>query len=131
MSTSQEKTMESTTALSSRFTELFNTGDREDAANLLAPQVTFHGGSTVEFTTRDELLDMILDYRATFPDAHSTVDDQIAEADRVATRWTATGTAPNGKRYELHGITIERIENGQIAEVWMNRDDVSMQQQLT
>jgi predicted ester cyclase len=68
---------------------------------------------------------------ALFPDAHSTVDDQIAEGDRVATRWTATGTGANGKRYELHGITIERIADSQIVEVWMNRDDVSMQQQLS
>lgn len=123
--------MESTKALSSRFTDLFNTGDREAAANLLAPQVIFHGGSAGEFTTRDELLDMISGYRATFPDTVSTVDDQIAEGDRVVTRWTATGTGPNGKRFELHGITIERIADGQIAEVWMNRDDVSMQQQLS
>ena len=72
--------MESTKAISSRFTELFNTDDREAAANLLAPQVTFHGGSAGEFTTRDALLDMISNYRATFPDAHSTVDDQIASS---------------------------------------------------
>lgn len=123
--------METTKTLSSRFTDLFNTGDREAAENLLAPQVTFHGGSAGEFRTRDDLLDMISGYRATFPDANSTVDDQIAEGDRVVTRWTATGTGPNGKHYELHGITIERIEDGQIAEVWMNRDDVSMQQQLS
>ena len=123
--------METTKTLSSRFTDLFNTGDREVAENLLAPHVTFHGGSAGEFRTRDDLLDMISGYRATFPDAHSTVDDQIAEGDRVVTRWTATGTGPNGKHYELHGITIERIEDGKIAEVWMNRDDVSMQQQLS
>jgi steroid delta-isomerase-like uncharacterized protein len=123
--------MESMKTLSRGFTDLFNTGDLETATSLLAPHVTFHGGSAGEFTTRDELLDMISNYRATFPDAYSTIDDQIAEGDRVVTRWTATGTAPNGKRYELHGITIERVEDGQIAEVWMNRDDVSMQQQLS
>jgi steroid delta-isomerase-like uncharacterized protein len=123
--------MESMKALSRGFTDLFNTGDREAAELLLAPQVTFHGGSAGEFTTRDALLDMISDYRAMFPDAHSTIDDQIAEGDRVVTRWTATGTGPDGKRYELHGVTIERIEDDQIVEVWMNRDDVSMQQQLS
>jgi predicted ester cyclase len=83
-----------TKALSSQFTDLFNTGDREAAETLLAPQVTFHGGSAGEFTTRDALLDMISDYRAMFPDAHSTVDDQIAAGDRVVTRWTATGQVP-------------------------------------
>ncbi|MCW2753914.1 MAG: hypothetical protein JWQ32_1325 [Marmoricola sp.] len=123
--------MESTKALSARFTDLFNNGDRTKAETLLAPQINFHGGSAGEFTTRDELFDMISGYRATFPDAHSTVDDQIAEGDRVVTRWTATGTGPNDKRYVLHGITIERIEDGQIAEVWMNRDDVAMQRQLS
>lgn len=55
------------------------------------------------------------------------VDDQIAEGDKVVTRWTAAGThqgeffgiAPTGKRIELTGISIERFdEGGKLVEEW-------------
>jgi steroid delta-isomerase-like uncharacterized protein len=122
--------MDANKTLSRRFTDLFNTGDAAAAEDVLAPRVVFHGGSTGEFRSRDQLLEMIQEYRASFPDASSTVEDQIAEGDRVVTRWNATGTSPEGKPFRLTGITIERIEDGKIVEVWMNRDDVAMAEQL-
>jgi steroid delta-isomerase-like uncharacterized protein len=123
-------TVDANKTLSEGFTDLFSTGDVEAAQVLLAQDVRFHGGSAGELQSRDALVEMILAYRSTFDGVRSTVQDQIAEGDKVVTRWISTGTGPEGKPYELRGITIERIENGQIAEVWMNRDDVAMMQQL-
>lgn len=65
-----------------------------------------------------------------FPDAHYTVEDQIAEGDRVVTRWTARGThegefqgiSPSGKQTTITGITIFRIANGKMVESWTNTD---------
>ena len=76
--------------------------------------------------------------RAGFPDLHTTVDDQIAEGDRVTTRWTARGThtgeflgvPPTSRRMEITGITISRIADGKIVEQWGNPDLLSMMQQL-
>ena len=68
-------------------------------------------------------------YVAGFSDARVTVDDQVAEGDKVATRWTGHGThdgeiagiAPTGKEVTITGLTISRLENGMLVEdrtVW-------------
>jgi steroid delta-isomerase-like uncharacterized protein len=77
-------------------------------------------------------------YKMAFPDLVLTVEDQIAEGDKVATRWTARGThqgelmgiPPTGKEARVTGTTIDRIEDGQIVETWTNWDQVSLLQQL-
>jgi steroid delta-isomerase-like uncharacterized protein len=77
-------------------------------------------------------------YRSAFPDVHVEIEDMIAEGDRVATRWVASGThegelmgiSPTGNRVTVVGNTIERIAEGQIAETWDNYDALGMMQQL-
>jgi len=76
--------------------------------------------------------------RAAFPDLHYTVEEQITEGDKVVTRYTASGThqselmgiAPTGNRVEITGISITRIENGKIEEIWEKYDTLGMMQQL-
>jgi steroid delta-isomerase-like uncharacterized protein len=59
-------------------------------------------------------------------DFRFTVDDVIAEADKVVLRWTHTGThvgaflgmPPTGRSYRTTGIEIWRVENGKLAEHW-------------
>jgi steroid delta-isomerase-like uncharacterized protein len=73
-----------------------------------------------------------------FPDLNVTVEDEIAEGDKVVTSWTIRGThqgelmgiAPTEKQIELKGITIHRIEEGKIAEEWERYDNLGMMQQL-
>jgi len=74
-----------------------------------------------------------------FPDLNATVDDAMAEGDKVATRYTIRGThqgateafgPPTGRQVELEGITIHRIEGGKIVEEWEKYDNLSMLQQL-
>jgi steroid delta-isomerase-like uncharacterized protein len=77
-------------------------------------------------------------YLAAFPDAHFTIQDQIADGDKVATRWTASGThkgalmgiAPTGKHATATGITIDRYQNGKAVETFTNFDTLGMFQQL-
>jgi steroid delta-isomerase-like uncharacterized protein len=77
-------------------------------------------------------------YRTAFPDTHLTIEDQIAEGDTVASRWTATGThqgpltgiPPSGKRVRVTGITISRYASGKIAEEWFSYDTLGMLQQI-
>lgn len=76
--------------------------------------------------------------RAAFPDMHFTIDDLIAEGDRVVLRWSATGThqgpfegyAPTGKELRVTGIDINRVANGKLVECWTAVDDLGMTQQL-
>jgi len=73
-----------------------------------------------------------------FSDARITVDDQIAEGDKVATRWTGRGTqtgeisgiAPTGKQVTVTGLTISRLEGGMVVEEWTTWDTLGMLVQL-
>jgi predicted ester cyclase len=77
-------------------------------------------------------------YRTAFPDYSCIVDDQIAEGDKVVTRWTARGTQrgallgipPTGKQVSLPGVVIDRIAHGQLVETWLQADVLGMLQQL-
>lgn len=77
-------------------------------------------------------------YRAAFPDIHITIEDQLAEGDKVVTRWTGSGThqgelmgiPPTGKQVTVTGIGIDRIANGKIVEHWEIFDQLGMMQQL-
>ena len=62
------------------------------------------------------------------PDLAITIEDQIAEGNKVATRWTATMTR-QGKKVSLKGITIDRFESGKIVEAWRNIDMLTMLQE--
>lgn len=75
---------------------------------------------------------------AAFPDARHTIEDQIAEGDKVVTRMTVTGTfkgecmgiPPNGKQITMTGIMIHRIAGGQIIEHWAVADRLTFLQQM-
>ena len=77
-------------------------------------------------------------YRNAFPDIQMSVEDMIAEGDKVVTRWTVRAThqgelmgiPPSGKRVEVTGISIDRIEGGKFLETWCNYDALGIMQQL-
>jgi steroid delta-isomerase-like uncharacterized protein len=76
--------------------------------------------------------------RDAFPDMVITIEDMIAEGDKVVTRLTARGThlgslgdiAPTGRQATWTGMRMFRIVDGKIAEHWANWDDVSLGRQL-
>ena len=73
-----------------------------------------------------------------FPDMHMTVEDLIAEEDRVMARWTLRGThqgaslgmPPTGKQFSIPGVSIVRLSGGKSVEQWVVHDQFSMLQQL-
>lgn len=76
---------------------------------------------------------------AAFPDLKFTVEDMVAEGNKVAYRVTITGThtgipymgvAPSGKKIEMKNTSIKRIANGRLAESWGTLDSISAMQQL-
>jgi steroid delta-isomerase-like uncharacterized protein len=77
-------------------------------------------------------------YLTAFPDIKMSVLDQIAEGDKVFTRWVGEGThegelfgvAPSGNRVRVEGMTIDRFEGGKIVETWDNWDALGMMQQM-
>ena len=68
-------------------------------------------------------------YRALFDDLSFDVVDQVAEGDRVASRFVLTGTN-RGRRVRLWGITISRLRDGRIVEDWSAFDSLELLRQL-
>jgi steroid delta-isomerase-like uncharacterized protein len=73
-----------------------------------------------------------------FPDFRLTVEDEVAAGDKVAARWTMTGTQKGevfgipatGKQVVHSGMTFYRLSNAKIAELWFLADTLGMMQQL-
>lgn len=76
---------------------------------------------------------------AAFPDFHVDAETLVVEADRVAVRWTVTGThrgelmgvPPSGKAVKFDGVTIYRLADGKVVETWWAYDALGMMQQIT
>jgi steroid delta-isomerase-like uncharacterized protein len=80
----------------------------------------------------------LAEWLAAFPDLTFTVEQMIAEGDRVSTLLTMDGThtgewlgiPPNGKRINIRMMTIHRITNGKIVEDWVIVESLGFFQQL-
>jgi steroid delta-isomerase-like uncharacterized protein len=78
------------------------------------------------------------DFRQGFPDVVSTIEDLIAEEDKVVARWRSRathqgdymGTPASGKEVQFTGISIYRIEGGKIAQSWTVEDEFGLMQQI-
>jgi predicted ester cyclase len=78
------------------------------------------------------------DFRQGFPDVVSTIEDLIAEGDRIVACWRSRAThqgeymgiSPTGKEVEFTGISVYRIEAGKIAESWTAEDDLGLMRQI-
>jgi predicted ester cyclase len=119
--------------------ELFSCGNLDAADEIYAPEYVGHDPSNPEDIRGLEAAKQAAsEYRQAFPDLQVTVEDLIAEGDRVAARLRFRGThlgeldgiAPTGRRVDCTGIVISRMEGGKIAEDWANFDDLGMMQQL-
>lgn len=98
--------------------EIWNTGNYDPLDALAAPA----------FAESTKRLNQMT--RTAFPDCHDTIDEMIAEGDKVVVRWTACGThlgewpapwgsiPPTGKPVTFSAIHIFRIANGKIVERW-------------
>ncbi len=77
-------------------------------------------------------------YLRAFSDLRVTFEDALADRDRVVTRWRLEGTqdgplmgiAPSGRRVSIEGIRIDRVEDGKIAESWMQMDTLGLLEQI-
>lgn len=77
-------------------------------------------------------------FRQAFPDSYFTIEDMVAEGDKVVTRKTFHGShkgefmgiPPTGKQVSIGLIDIVRIAGGQVVEHWSIGDNLGMMQQL-
>ena len=120
------------------FEEGWNKGNLTTVDEDVATNYVLHDPFSGEIKGPDGYKQYVRMYRTAFPDLHFTIEDQIAEGDKVVTRWTCTGThrgelmgiAPTGKLGTLTGITIDRIAVGKAVETWVAWDALRMLQNL-
>jgi len=87
---------------------------------------------------REGLKAVLMQFRSAFPDIHWAVYEQIAEGDKVVTRFTWTGThrgtflgiPATGRRVEVKGVVIDRLETGKMSDSRILMDTLGMMQQL-
>ena len=120
-----------------RFYETTGAGDLSIIDELLSEDVIIHGVFG-DHQGRDNIRNVMAGQGATFSDWHVTVNDQIAEGDRVVSRLTVGGThvgammgiEPTGRVVEFTTVFIDRLVDGVIVEGWHSPDYYSLFRQL-
>lgn len=127
-------------AIARRFVqEGFNTGNLAAVGEYIGPNFVNHDPGTPPLPSGPEgYKQLVTMYRTAYPDLHLSVEDLLAEGDKVVVRWTARGTntgelmgiSPTGKQITVTGISIFAITGGKVVEQRTTWDTLGMLQQL-
>ena len=121
------------------YDELWNDANYRTIGEILSPEAVFHGSLAVGKTGHEGFIENAELVRAAFPDFHSTVEEIIAEGDRLAACLTYRGThqgeifgiEPTWRPVSYAGVAIFVVNEGLIGQVWMLGDRLELIQQLT
>jgi steroid delta-isomerase-like uncharacterized protein len=119
------------------FEDLFSRGDLDATKQILSAEFVDHLPREEERGI-EELKHYVSTYRTAFPDIQDTVEEIVAEGDKVVVRWRSRGThqgefmgvAPTGREVAFTGMRLFRIAENKIAESWVNLDERGLQEQL-
>ena len=115
--------------------EVINTKDLSSIEQMVAPDFVDHTRKMQGSEGLKQFLSMI--YKS-FPDFHLTIEDIIAEEDKVWVRLTITAThtgeffglAPTGKKFTEPSVWIYRIANSKIIEGWDVHDELDFYKKI-
>lgn len=124
-----------------RFAAKIDAEEWDALETLVADDVQRHSRATLEFPeidSREAFIEYEKGLHGPFPDGRVTYEMMLAEGDMVAAYATFTGTnsgplgerPPTGKSVEVKFIAMFRIEEGRIAEIWVEWDNLSRLAQL-
>ena len=114
-------------ALARRFLEARGKGDLDALEQMMAPGFVDHTLAPAQEPNREAYKRQVAEYAAAFSNLTYTIEDQVAGADKVVTRFTVSGihdrkalmgVAPTGREATNMAIAIHRIVGGKIAEEW-------------
>lgn len=116
------------------FEECFNRGHLEILPNLIEPSYRGPNGQSGP----SAFAATIASVRGALPDVHYTLDDLVAESDRVAARWHLAGTQDGSfrgfpathKHVTSTGMAIFQFKDGKIAASWLQTDQLGFLQQI-
>jgi serine phosphatase RsbU (regulator of sigma subunit) len=118
--------------------EVFNRVNLEIADEIFDRYLAHQPNGSVLERGPEDVKRFIGEFHSAFQDLHCAIEDQIAEDDRVMTRWTIRGThqgefrgmAPTGEEIEINGIGIFRFSpEGKVVESWDSYDQLNIMRQ--
>jgi|SRR5215216_1097271 len=117
--------------------EVFSQGNLSKIDELFSPDITVHDPDK-ELRGREQVERGLTLLRRAFPDLYYTVEDMIAEDDKVVVRFTGRGThqgefrgvSPTGKAMSYTGIVILRFVESRLVDYWAVSDALGIFQQL-
>jgi steroid delta-isomerase-like uncharacterized protein len=121
------------------FEEVLTAGNLALIEDLISPNYVSHYPAGYELGGGPEdVRHIVTSVRRAFPDVHFTVDDLIAEGEKVVCRWTFQGVQeadfmgipPTGRKATVMGIAVYRVVSGQITEAWFTWDALGLMRQL-
>ena len=119
--------------------EMWNKGNLDFAEECFTSDFVSHDPSSPEEIRGPEgFKQTVATVRAAFPDFHMEIVDQVAEGEKVVTRYVTTcthqgelaGIPPTGKRVEVAGMGIDYFRGGKICESWEYYDVMGLMQQI-
>jgi len=122
------------------FKEVWNQGREATIDELFPPEAVTFGLGEIDSEVRgpDQFKPFHRNLRTAFPDLHITIQDTIAEDDKVVVRFLVEGThkgqgldiAPTGRKIHLSGMSLLRVGENKILAGWNNWDQLGMLRQL-
>jgi serine phosphatase RsbU (regulator of sigma subunit) len=121
-----------------RFLEAQAKGDLDAVKQMMAPNFVDHNLRHGQKSDREGYLRVVAEEQAAFSDIRYIIEDQIAEGDKVMTRWTGSGVhdrgqyqgfAPTGRWSADNIIDVHRVEEGKIAEEWKGANTIAALQE--
>lgn len=110
------------------FADILNSGSAAAIDAIVAADVVFRNPPVV-VTGIADFRKLVAALRSAFPDLNFTLQDEVAEGNKVATRWVMRGTQGT-RKVDVSGMDIFLIENGKIREIWVNMDTLAQARQM-
>ena len=118
--------------------EAWNKGSVDIIDELMATHYARHMAISAPPLTREGQKQRILGFRRAFPDLRLTIEDMVAEGEKVSFRLTLRGThqgefmcvPPTGKQIVVGAVDVARFEDGKVAEQWGQTDMLGLLQQI-
>jgi steroid delta-isomerase-like uncharacterized protein len=121
------------------YEEVWNKRRVELVDELMSPSHAMHNNHVPDSCIGPEAYKReVARFMTGFPDLRFTVEDMLAESDKVAVGWTISGThkgefrgiSPTGRKVSVEGITINHIADGKIMDSYISVDYLGLMQQL-
>lgn len=133
-----DATLEANKELFRQYVEAYNSKDLDRLDELMAPEFARHSQAATEVNSLEEFKADFRQAAEAFPDAYMEFETIVAEGDKVAAYGTWSGTQEaawgpfpgTGQRAELKFFYLFRVEDGKLAEMWTEWDNVGFLTQL-